>query len=298
MTWQRIADVPEPPSSIGLSVASNATRAVIVGRSASGAEAWTSTDGSHWAASTDLAGLAGPAGGTGMTAVVAWADGFVAGGSADDPLHGKTASAVWTSADGLDWQRVEAVDGTFDDGHILGLAAGNGALVAVGTSDEETRGSGRAWISRDGTTWTRSDAGLATGIPRAVTVMGPEFTAVGLRSDDVGAMVWRTSDLATWFSVPDQPAFHAGTLPARLMSVIGTPDGIIAGGWRSDVAYGEAFVLRSTDGQAFVADPVQDSFYGAEVNGLAGGPVGSVAVGVDGYPDNDQGHIWVENTSR
>jgi hypothetical protein len=291
-TWQRVAGIPLLDSSIGLSIASNDGRVVIVGRSSSGGAAWVTTDGEHWTASSDPA-LEGPAGGTGMNSVVPWQTGFVAVGVNDDPANNTTVGAVWTSNDGLAWQHVAIGDTALAGAHVLGVAAGPSSLVAVGTTDSETRGTGVSWVSRDGRSWTRSTSGLESGIPRAVTPTDDGFIAVGLRSDDAGAMVWRSSDGATWTSVADQPSFHAGTSPARLMTVVTTPSEIVAAGWRADTAFGEAFVLRSADGgDTFVADPTDNSFYGAEINRLAVTPDGIAAVGVVGYPDNDQGEAW------
>ncbi len=294
-TWQRVADVPPRDSSGGLAVASNGDRIVVAGRDATGAAVWSSTDGDHWTVVSGTTDLAGPAGGTGMTSVTPWKTGFVAVGVNDDPIHATAAGGVWISSDGESWQHVRAADPVFAGAHILGVTGSSDRLVAVGTTHDETQGAGRAWVSQDGQTWARADIGLENGIPRAVAPTSDGFIAVGLRSDDAGAMVWHSSDGSSWVPVADQAAFHAGTSPVRLMTVVVRPDEIVAAGWRADTAFGEAFVLRSTDGgTTFTADPTDNSFYGAEINGMAVTPSGIAAVGVVGYPDNDQGAAWQE----
>ena len=292
-TWRRIEGFPAANGSVALAVASIGQRVVVAGRDNAGAISWASTDGVQWSVAPPAGALEGPAGATRMTSVVAWKNRFVAAGYSDDPAHNTETAAVWSSTDGLTWQRVGIGNPAFQAAHVLGLAASAAGLVAIGTTGSETRGTGVAWSSPDGTAWTRSaSAALANGIPRAVTPFGSGFAAVGLRAQDDGALSWTSGAGSAWDAAPDQPSLRVGTSPARMMGLAAVNGGLVGVGWKSDAGNGSAAAWRTADGLTWQRDTQPPSFSGAEMTAVVASDAGLVAVGTAGYPDNDAAAIW------
>ncbi|MGH2530032.1 MAG: protein kinase domain-containing protein [Actinomycetota bacterium] len=104
-----------------------------------------------------------------MTAVLAGGPGLVAVGF--DYSRGDQDAAVWTSADGRNWDRAPTQAG-FDGPGVQTLdtlVQVGSALVAGGSSDTPTGDSnGAIWLSSDGTNWTR----LAPASPAAAALGG------------------------------------------------------------------------------------------------------------------------------
>jgi hypothetical protein len=228
-----------------------------------------------------------------MTSVAPFGDGFIAGGYRDDPLHATASAAVWRSSDGLTWH-VDDGAGDFMGGRIWGMAANDGAVVAVGTNGDPNYGPAAAWRWTAADGWRRGRVGPDdSGAMRAVTATPSGFVAVGLNGHDDGARTWTSPDGLTWTAAPDQPAFRYYSLSLRMQSVVAGPSGLVAGGWRSDAGKGSAVTWTSTDGVTWQEPTWEASFSGGQITGLAvsGGTV--VAVGRDGYPDWNQAAIWV-----
>jgi hypothetical protein len=108
--------------------------------------------------------------------------------------------AVWSSVDGIEWERVAApgLDGAGDQRLLDVLAAGPG-LVAVGSDGS----SAAVWTSADGRSWARSAPDEAVfGGPgdqvAAAVVAGPDGSLVVVGSDtgtgDGDAAAWRSTD--------------------------------------------------------------------------------------------------------
>jgi hypothetical protein len=290
--WARVAGFPAADGSVAVAVAANAERSVVVGSDRDGALSWVTTDGATWAQSPPAPTLAGPSGGTHMLTVVAWQGGFVAGGSHDDPIAGHTSGAIWLSSDGLAWRRVSA-DASFAGTRVLGLAAGENTLVAVGTSGDETHGNAVVWVSHDGLRWDRlASPALNAGIMRAVTADSAGFEAVGLGSADDQAEAWVSRDGNDWQVVPDSTALHVGHLSMRMFAVAPSDVGLVAVGWKSDAGNGSGAAWISPDGIRWQRSPDLPTFYGAEVTGVVSKGPGLVGVGTSGYPDNDIASVW------
>jgi hypothetical protein len=226
-----------------------------------------------------------------MTSVTFGPAGFVGGGYRDDPARGRASGAIWSSRDGGRWT-LEAQQGAFDNGRVLGLAASGDRLVAVGTVGDATYGPAAAWVHAGGP-WRRATVDDTGGAMRAVAATGTGFVAVGLRPGDAGAKVWTSHDGMRWEAVPDQPAFHAAG-PARMLAVASAPDGVIvATGWRADAGNGSSVAWTARDPSSWRQEPWQASFSGGQMPGLTFADARFVAVGRTGYPDNNQATIWV-----
>ena len=172
------------------------------------------------------------------------------------------------------------------------MAASGSTVVAVGTDGDPNYGPAAAWRWTAATGWQRArlepDDG---GAMRAVVATNDGFVAVGLAAGDHGAMTWASADGSTWTAAADQPAFHNFDYAVRMQSVATTPDGLVAGGWRSGPGKGSAMTWASTDGIHWTAT-WETSFSGGEIDGMAvvGGRV--VAAGRTGYPDWNTATVW------
>jgi hypothetical protein len=104
---------------------------------------WWSPDGVSWlaAALPDAAGYA--------TSVAGSDAGWVAVGSVAG------TGAIWTSADGLTWERVDPDAVALESGDISGVAATDGGFIAVGTDDPGRDSDGAVWRSRGLRDWRR-----------------------------------------------------------------------------------------------------------------------------------------------
>jgi hypothetical protein len=200
-TWTRIEDdaFHRPDEQIIESVTSGGPGLVAVGydRSGDGTDAavWVSDDGYHWTRVEDDATLRQP-GDQYMQSVTTWGPGLVAVGY-EWPDDGRSA-AVWVSADGYAWTRIED-DAAFrrpGEQVIESVTAGGPGLVAVGWNRQALgEFDGAVWVSADGYAWTRlqEDAAFGPwGKMFSVTAWGPGLVAVGYASpgDDPDAAVW------------------------------------------------------------------------------------------------------------
>jgi hypothetical protein len=154
------------------------------GQSWSNAAVWTSPDGLNWTRVPHDEAIFGGPGNQVMSSVTAGDFGLVAVGF-DEPdaiaAMGGARAAVWTSPDGITWNRIphdEAIFGGVagDEQTMSRVIAGGPGLVAVG---------GTIWTSPDGALWTRivnSEAlfeGLLDPQMTDIALGGPGLVAVG-----------------------------------------------------------------------------------------------------------------------
>jgi hypothetical protein len=167
------------------------------------ARVWTSADGSAWTPAPANPAVLGGTDDQVMKAVVATSSGFLAVGR-----NGLDA-AVWTSADGSRWQRVTSnAFGGFRAQEMDAIAHGPSGFVAVGTDRSSGETQGAAWVSSDGTSWTRiRDPALSdrpgTALTGIAAVPGG-FVAAGFRgaaSEEKDAAAWSTRDGKRWRKV-------------------------------------------------------------------------------------------------
>jgi hypothetical protein len=294
-SWMPVSGFLGPDTSSAVSVASDGTRTVVVGLQHTGAIAWA-FDGQTWQQAPDQDSLHIDYAAGGMTSVIAYQGGFVAGGYADDPLHLAASAAVWRSDDGLTWTRDQARAGVFDGGRIWSMTSVGDSIVAVGTTgNDPIYGPAGAWRWTAATGWQKAefspdDGGAISAV--AVTTHG--LIAVGKNSTDLGSSVWTSIDGTSWTALADQPAFHYYQLPLRMQALAVTSSGLLVGGWRSDVGKGSAVTWFAPDTRTWTAPVWETSFSGGEITGVAVSPDGStgVAVGRTGYPDWDRATAW------
>ena len=229
--------------------------------------AWASADGRTWSrAAPRQIGLR-QTGDQRMEAVAAGEQTFVAVGSefvkdAADVSQRDFDAAVWTSPDGLDWTRVPH-DETVFGGPPIG-----------------PDGEGNSDVAGD-PSWQ---------FMRAVTVGGPGFVAVGLRSSGSrsGAAVWISPDGRSWSRVVDeQDTFYSRIAGRQMTSVTEANGRLVAVGFESRAQRAHsAAVWTSDDGLSWARVPHDDTVFGSgsaffQMNDVVAGGPGFVAVGIE-----------------
>ena len=129
-------------------------------------------------------------------------------------------AAVWSSADGVEWERLPDSPAFAGAAMAAVVEAGPG-LVAVGSTASARNFSGSTdeavvWTSSDdGETWERQTADSFAGAGMVdVAAFGSGLVAVG--SDGSGTVVWTSDDGATWERVEDPGGVLAGAKPNDL----------------------------------------------------------------------------------
>jgi hypothetical protein len=304
LSWQRLASLPAPDgSSISAAVAApgaggSGTGLVAVGTSGGSAAVWHTADGATWtveslppplrAGTTEI-----------LTAIVRTGGGYVAAGYLDSAA-GRTAT-FWRSADGASWTRATAQLPS-GSSEVTGVAAasGGGAIVAVGISGDERRGTAAAWRSTDGgTSWQAiSSSSLAIGRMLAVATGKSGFSAVGETKDQTGAEAWTSTDGVSWSVVADQLALANDGFQMVMTALVWDGNAFDAAGWKTDAGNGSAAVWRSIDGAGWTRLPQDNSFSGAGMSAVLAGPNvltndRIMAAGTMGWPDTHAAQIWL-----
>jgi hypothetical protein len=231
------------------------------GSDTANAAVWTSVDGITWARVLHDEDVFGGEGQQRMLGVTSGGPGLVAVGSdgrydlVEDESLNSADAAVWTSIDGIIWERIPHSEEVFGgDGQqrtlsvMHSVTSGGPGLVAVGM---ENRGSQKSaeldesdydaavWTSPDGITWTRGPRNEAVLVGPGYELMtsvidrGSELVAVGaIGFDQKGwdAAVWTSSDGTTWTRVShDESVFGLGRY-VRMFGVAAGDSGLVAVG--------------------------------------------------------------------
>ena len=254
-----------------------------------------------------------------LNGVVAGGPGYVAVGSDEVPQD----AAVWVSADGVAWTRVESgsFSGVKDDLGLEGaqamndVAIGLAGIVAVGSYERrESRDvDAGVWFSPDGLVWERVDdpslGGGGTQVMHSVATWNGMFVAVGETAGPVGSgegrpALWTSADGRTW----EQADGIVFRLDSGMRSVIDAGSQVIAVGRSGHVARPTAWI--SSDGLAWNAIGFGEASTGTIgvsdagrlddvfMNAVAASPSGFVAGGAFDEPSeavfwrSDDGIRW------
>ncbi len=186
---------------------------------------WTSVDGRDWQRVPHDPALFGDA--SGIFRLLVRGNEILALGIVCDEDHCPTA--LWSSLDGLTWERILLDDTAFPSG----LADGEAGLVAVGSDGSDTGSWAAVWTSADGTDWERVPhdpqvLGAGEGTYESMTdvAAGADgFVAVG--TDGTNAIVWFSPDGVTWERIPYDPEVFGNT---SMTTVIAWGNGYLAAG--------------------------------------------------------------------
>jgi hypothetical protein len=279
------------------------------------AAVWVSDEGLEWSRVVDPDGLDAEGWQT-MNAVITGGPGLVAVGTSAPGLH-KDDAAVWTSIDGLRWNRVADDSGVFTgagDHHMSDVVVGGPGFVAVGSAGSVDTGVAAVWTSQDGVVWSRVAhddevfGGEGWQFMASVTLGDRGFVAVGGDGSggDLDAAVWTSPDGAVWSRVIDTDGALAGSGDQAMTSIARGGPGFVAVGKEKPGGDFDSIVWTSPDGASWTRIDTGNVFSGpgdqvvvriAEVSG------GLMAVGYQRIEDRDaqvwestDGLTWIKST--
>jgi hypothetical protein len=206
---------------------------------------WTSPSGLAWTLAATH-GISPQRPGDSVWVVTKTADGFLAAGtgSANGAGRGATQAVIWTSRDGVTWQRMTAAQlGLAEPGetvlHISYATAQGNATVISGTVARGGTSYDAAWLSTNGgAAWTRVTIPADHGAGTAITGLG--FDGAGLIAVRPGRTASGAADGIAYFS----PNGQAWQYSATIDPVGGWSPGLVKG---SD--YGFVVTGTSASGQ-------------------------------------------------
>ena len=221
VSWTRVANDEAvfggTDSQIMLAVTAGGPGLVAVGWDQSGGESdgavWTSPDGISWTRIPHDEALFGGAGRQTIYSVVAGGPGLVAVGA--DESGGDDDAVVWTSADGLMWERVADPDGVFGgagEQRMIAVYPEGSPLIATGVAGVNVDHDALVWISGDGTSWELADSEGFAGpkdefmsalvrFEGLVIVAGSEYSEA---TDTEIPVIWYSTDHGlTWVRADD-----------------------------------------------------------------------------------------------
>lgn len=241
--------------------------------------------------------------------------------------------AMWRSADGFSWARMDLAGGVDDPGvwitDVIGIPNG---WLAVGTDGDEAA----MWTSPDGAAWRAVDAkaaGLGRGSISDVASTKGGFLAVGT-IDDAAAThdggVWTSDDGLSWsriamaeptFTGPDETElgrivpFASGVFVVgnhgpheervqceQLLGGVARADGPVAPETALSCGWGREHHWLSADGSAWrrlppfdplPGQPVQPGARPIEFRHVVAGGLGLVVLGEDNVPPDTDSALWV-----
>jgi hypothetical protein len=221
---------------------------------ARGAAVWRSSDGTTWSRVPNQKSFAGAV----MFGIRRTPSGYVAWGEVHDPAGtGAQRPPIWTSVDGLTWERATGIADAGGPGNpIASILPLGGRLIAVGSRPSDANGFAvpAMWSSSDGgRTWGLFAAPdhianpVGSGSLRDIAVAGSDVLAVGLsesRPGDQGsdlAITWLSADDgATWKELAPDPSLGAAIV-TRLVAI---HSGFVAFGSTNDPnAYANANLI-------------------------------------------------------
>ena len=306
LSWERITseDLGGAGRQAARSVVAGHVGLVAVGLESIGGDSdaavWTSADGHTWNRHRrDV--FADP--GDQFMSAIAWSgDLYVAVGA--DSSGGDLDAAVWTSPDGLVWERTfhDGLGGSGDQ-EMRAVVAGESGFIAAGSDGSK---SGPAvWHSDDGQMWQRIESGLReqtgshTILDLAISQSG--LVAVGFErsGSDADSAVWISSDGLHWTRVVHDEEILGGESDQIMRAIAITGSGFVAVGEDASRGDLDAALWTSEDGETWMRVAHDAAVLGGDGYQSAWAVVVGdrflLALGVDS-PDADQdGAAWVSD---
>ena len=230
-------------------------------------------------------------------------------GCEDDAEPCMPYPTVWTSSDGIAWDRSPASPDVFgESGAMLDVVRTEHGLVAAGgfytARDDVELIQPSVWLSPDGVQWERvwqgeaydyTTASAITGFQALATSADGRVVGVGTAVNDQGEFVgaiWTSTDGRTWERIDQNSgAFASGTdSDVSILDVASGPGGFVAVGsdGGTDVA-----IWHSPDGYVWTrVDTATQAFNSTgTISSVAALDKGYVAAGPHGFADQRGG--WV-----
>ena len=206
---------------------------------------------------------------------------MVVGSTSKDPS--RPSAAAWVSNDGSKWSRFKGLKAPKGSHTSIITAIANLGATAVATGDAGD-GTGLAWTSTDGTTWTASPPVSGTIYDMTPTSTG--LVGVGYASGVPTA--WATADGITWQPTALAPSGYA-------VHVMTAPDGsLVAAGTVPDASGAEVpVVCNSPDGTTWSQTTLPGMKPGIwAVPAAAATPAGLVIALSEPGQTGRIGHVW------
>ena len=247
-TW-RLAAVTAPGG--GAPAPGHAAQLITHGRTgwlATGPDGiWTSTSGRSWTL-TSTSGITPADAGDQTSVLISTGRGYLAAGQ--NTAEG--TAVIWTSADGLHWQRMAAPQLGMPSGSgvvtdITGAAAGGGILLSghIATTTAQSHGTGsQTVVTRTPAVWLSTDGGVTWTLAPVPVSHGATNGLAGIAADGTGFV-----------------AVRPGNVPAGPNA---QPDGV---------------VYASANGTSWRYVSTLTSASGVQIGMVAGGPGGFAALG-------------------
>jgi hypothetical protein len=204
---------------------------------------WTSTNGLSWTLAARH-GITPWQPGDDMLVLNSTAQGYIATGTAAAG-HGQTQAVIWTSRDGLAWQRETAAQlGLAGPGETVqaisfGTSSGPDTVISGTVAKGSTKYAG-VWLSTDGgSTWTPVNIPVGHGAGTSIAGLGTD--ASGLIAIRAGRTPSGTQDGVAYFSQNGESWQYAATITAP-------------GGWTPKLVKGsdDGFVVTGNSGGQIV----------------------------------------------
>ena len=285
VTWSATASLGGDSSASAVTPVGSS--AIVVGRYGNDAAAWYQADGA-WG----LALLPSRSGPFASEAFIVDGDcgRLVAAGPNGEDL----VPVTWTSADALNWERVELPQADVSSS-AFGVAVTQEVQVVVGAGTRSDGSIGAvAWRATDGNDWRALDLPGPGALAGDVAATADGFVAVGWSSEPATPVLWRSRDGLAWerMDVPTDLA-DAG-LALELTAVEAWGSGfVVAGLGRSGDGTARGLVWVASDGETL--RPVVAPGDAILFDEVAVGPRGMVLIGRFDGPDGmgSRGAIWV-----
>ena len=269
--------------------AAQGDKAVDVG--SADAAVWVSSDGVEWTR-VGADSVFRESAAQSMLAVIVGGPGFVAVGTAE--INHQDQPAVWLSQDGYSWDPVDDTSGAFDThsfAQIWDVAVGGPGLVAVGYSGAPGMFDAAAWVSPDGTVWTRVTDDSFEGdhdefMTAIATLDDGRLVVVGNDGTNRMPSVWTSSDGVSWQQIDEFGTVDEGS---GMAAVAVRGDGLVAVGRDESGDDVDAAVWVSPDGNVW--DRVESAAFGGPgdqvMSGVAEIDGAIIAVGYERLTDRD-----------
>ena len=232
---------------------------------------WTSPTGQTWTLAATH-GISPQLPGDAAWVVTKTAGGYLAAGSGAGPGKATHTAVIWTSRDGLTWQRMTAAQlglaTTGENVQSISYATwrGNATVISGAVSNTSVKGGASydvAWLSTNGgTAWTRLSIPAGHGAGTAISGLGSDGS--GLIAVRPGRTASGAADGIAYFSPDGRTWQYAAPID---------PDG----GWTPSVVKGSAygFVVTGTTAEGQLAAYTST---GSGASWMPTGPLGSAAV--------------------
>jgi hypothetical protein len=190
-----------------------------------------------------------------------------------DSSGGDADAAIWTSADGITWERGPRdpdVFGGEGDQAMWSITPWDGGLVAAGYDTSGGDCDAAIWTSADGVIWewVPHEENVFGGLlhQRILSIIAWNNGLVAVGADQIGgdedAVVWISTDGITWEWAPHDEEVFGGDEDQIMTSVVAWNGGLVAAGYDTSGGDQDAVIWVSSDGITWERIPHDEAVFG------------------------------------